>query len=1054
MIPGSANPLLLRSAAPTAYQVSRSLRFNGSVDSSYLSRTPGSAGNRKTWTWSGWVKRSGLGTMQMLLSAWSGFATELTLLQFTSDDTLIYYFDNAANNYRFTTAQVFRDCSSWYHLLLAVDTTQAVNTNRAKLYVNGSQVTAFSQYDTFPPSSNTFINSTFTHNVGRYVYDGTRYFSGYLADIHLIDGQALTPSSFGEFDTNNVWQPKAYSGSYGTNGFHLDFADNSAATAAALGKDTSGNGNNWTPNNLSIVTGGPTSVAAASGALPIYNTTDTYGATKGTGTRTDSNSGSIVLAVAMDGANNGTTFTDESATIKGSGSAKSISRSGDTKTSTAQSKFYGSSGYFDGSGDNLSLNSSSDFNLGTGLFTIEFWVNFSSLPAFTALVNRHNYGANTGWGIWTGSDGKLSFWVNASAGTQIGGAKACVIGQWHHFAVVRDSNNLVTIYLDGVANGSATIASFNDASTSLAIGDSGTWNFPYPLTGYLSDLRIYKGAAKYTSNFNPPSSTQNATVAAGNDSTVDSPTNGTASSGGDAGGVTVGNYCTLNPTIAPSNRAALSNGNLDFTAIDSTSTRGVIGTFYVSSGKWYWESVINTAAGTSAFAYGVVNDAGTSYVYYALTGDKYIGVSASSYGATWTTGDTIGTALDMDAGTVTFYKNGVSQGTAFSGLTGSFAPRGTANGGTDYTGTFNFGQRPFAYTAPSGFKALNTANLPTPTIAKGSDYFDVKLYTGNGSTQTISGLNFSPDWVWIKVRDTTFSHQLWDAIRGTNKLLSSNSTAAEISQTGGLTAFNSDGFSVGDESPVNSTSRPFVAWCWDGGSSTVSNTQGSITSQVRANASAGFSIVTYTGDGSGTADTPSGDTVGHGLGVAPKLIIGKRRDSANGWQVYHGSLANTQAIELNSTGAAVTSAMWGNSTPTSTTIALGNNPQINATGSTYVLYCFAPVAGYSGAFTYTGNGSSDGPMVYLGFRPRFIIQKRTDSAGSWLLIDTARDPVNVARNELFANSSAAEYDNTSLLDVLSNGFKIRATFANMNASGGSFIGFAFAESPFAYARAR
>jgi len=915
MIPGSANPLLLRSAAPTAYQVSRSLRFNGSVDSSYLSRTPGSAGNRKTWTWSGWVKRSGLGTMQMLLSAWSGFATELTLLQFTSDDTLIYYFDNAANNYRFTTAQVFRDCSSWYHLLLAVDTTQAVNTNRAKLYVNGSQVTAFSQYDTFPPSSNTFINSTFTHNVGRYVYDGTRYFSGYLADIHLIDGQALTPSSFGEFDTNNVWQPKAYSGSYGTNGFHLDFADNSAATAAALGKDTSGNGNNWTPNNLSVTAG------------------------------------------------------------------------------------------------------------------------------------------------------------------------------------------------------------------------------------------------------------------AGNDSTVDSPTNGTASSGGDAGGVTVGNYCTLNPTIAPSNRAALSNGNLDFTAIDSTSTRGVIGTFYVSSGKWYWESVINTAAGTSAFAYGVVNDAGTSYVYYALTGDKYIGVSASSYGATWTTGDTIGTALDMDAGTVTFYKNGVSQGTAFSGLTGSFAPRGTANGGTDYTGTFNFGQRPFAYTAPSGFKALNTANLPTPTIAKGSDYFDVKLYTGNGSTQTISGLNFSPDLVWVKIRSGVYAHHLADTVRGASKHIWSNLTDAEYNYSpNGISAFNSNGFDLTGAFEGNYSGQSYVAWCWDAGANSsktytvtvvsgafyidgkqkptlnleegstytfdlsaasnsghpfrlstsangpteyttgvttsgtagnagatltiavasgaptlyyfctnhsgmgeqintnttagASNFAGSITSSVRANASAGFSIVTYTGNGSSTDVT-----IGHGLGVAPQLVIVKSRGSAsNGnWRVGHSSLATNNNLLLNTTDAqfSATSIAAGGGVATShssTTITLkagpgggGFNPTdyVNQNTITYVAYCFAPVAGYSSFGSYTGNGSADGPFVFCNFRPRWILIKNTSTTADWCLFDTARDTYNQALGLLNPNLSNAENILGSGLDILSNGFKLRRDASPaINNSANTFVYAAFAESPFAYARAR
>jgi hypothetical protein len=365
----------------------------------------------------------------------------------------------------------------------------------------------------------------------------------------------------------------------------------------------------------------------------------------------------------------------------------------------------------------------------------------------------------------------------------------------------------------------------------------------------------------------------------------------------------------------------------------------------------------------------------------------------------------------------------------------------------------NFGQRPFAYTAPSGFKALCTANLPAPVVTKPSEYMDVLLYTGNGSTQTISGLGFSPDFLWFKTRNTNSQHALYDVIRGVSKSLVSNSTAAEATEGGGLASFDSAGFSLSGDNTIqgstNGSGRTYVTWAWDAGSSTVTNTQGSISSQVRANASAGFSIVTWTQTGS-SGDTP---TVGHGLGVAPSLILTKNRGGAVDWRSYHASLGVNKVIWLNSTlGAGDIGSPPGWSI-SSTTFGMKNG-QVVDSGNSMVAYCFAPVAGYANAFSYSGNGSSDGPMVWLGFRPRFIIQKRTDSAGSWLLIDTARDPVNVARNEMFANSSAAEYDNGSLIDVLSNGFKIRASFANMNASGGSFIGFAFAESPFQYARAR
>jgi hypothetical protein len=334
---------------------------------------------------------------------------------------------------------------------------------------------------------------------------------------------------------------------------------------------------------------------------------------------------------------------------------------------------------------------------------------------------------------------------------------------------------------------------------------------------------------------------------------------------------------------------------------------------------------------------------------------------------------------------------------------------------------------------------------------------DVALWTGSStaSARTISGLQFSPDLVWAKSRSLSYSHNLYDTVRGTGKGLYSDSTGAESTNNiyGYISAFNSDGFTATpgstDNGFFNETNATYAAWCWDAGSSTVTDNTGSIQSSRRTNASAGISIVTWTQTGS-SGDTP---TVGHGLGVAPSLILTKNRGGAVDWRSYHASLGVNKVIWLNSTlGAGDIGSPPGWSI-SSTTFGMKNG-QVVDSGNSMVAYCFAPVAGYANAFSYSGNGSSDGPMVWLGFRPRFIIQKRTDSAGSWLLIDTARDPVNVARNEMFANSSAAEYDNGSLIDVLSNGFKIRASFANMNASGGSFIGFAFAESPFQYARAR
>jgi len=340
---------------------------------------------------------------------------------------------------------------------------------------------------------------------------------------------------------------------------------------------------------------------------------------------------------------------------------------------------------------------------------------------------------------------------------------------------------------------------------------------------------------------------------------------------------------------------------------------------------------------------------------------------------------------------------------------------------------------------------------------------DVKLYTGNGSTQTISGLGFSPDFLWFKARSIAYSHALYDTVRGYTKSLVSNSTVAEGTEAGGLSAFNSDGFSLNGENTVygstNTNGQTYVAWAWDAGSSTVTNTAGSISSQVRANASAGFSIVTYTGNGS------AGATVGHGLNVAPQLLINKRRSSTGttaDWAVWHKSVADisgsSYVLFLNTTDAALSASNRFNSTaPTSSVFTLGNADATNYNGGTFVTYCFAPVAGYSAFGSYTGNGSADGPFVYTGFRPAFLIIKQSSGGGGhWYMYDKARSGYNPQNQQLTANLSDAEYSANDYpnQDFLANGFKIRTTNAERNTNSQTYLYMAFAESPFQYARAR
>ena len=756
------------------YSISRSLRCNSS-DGAYLSRTFGTPTTQNTFTLSLWVKRSALGSTQHLF----GVSTNHSF-GFTSGDALNLTFGGSS---ALTTTAIFRDPSAWYHIVWRQSGTSHT------LYVNNVSV------GTTTATSSVF-NTAVAHQLG--AANTANYFSGYLADIHFIDGQALDPTSFGEFSaTTGVWMPKAFSGgSYGTNGWQLKFEDNSSNTATTLGKDTSGNGNNWTPNNLSVTAG------------------------------------------------------------------------------------------------------------------------------------------------------------------------------------------------------------------------------------------------------------------AGNDSLVDVPTNGSEVDTG-VGGEVRGNYATLNP-LNYTGTVTLSNGNLDATGSNANASS----TIAPSSGKWYAEfsfSAIGAAVGFVGISNKLSADAfsgatQTWQLNYTNTG-KLENAGSQSNVSTFTTGDIIGVAFDCSNGQATFYKNGSSVGTITgSAFVGVPVLVGVGAGGAAGTNTFtaNYGARSFAYTAPSGFKALCTANLPAPTIEKPSTVMDVKVYPGNGSTQTISGFGFSPDLVWLKNRSAGDYHRLNDIIRGANRHLFSNTTDAEVvnDANGYLSAFTSDGFSLTSGTGVNASGNSYAAWCWDAGSSTVTNTQGSIsgTVSVRANTTAGFSVVTYTGTGANA-------TVGHGLGVAPKMVIIKRRDTTGNWAVYHAELANTQYMLLNSNAAVATGTTYWNSTsPTSTVFSVGTSADTNASGGTYVAYCFSAVSGYS---AFGGYQAGTEPFVFLGFRPRYVMIKRTASGDGWAIFDTSRTTYNVATSRLEADTSAAE-GGTDGVDLLSNGFKIKTTWGGMGGSSGSglMVYAAFAESPFQYARAR
>ena len=330
------------------------------------------------------------------------------------------------------------------------------------------------------------------------------------------------------------------------------------------------------------------------------------------------------------------------------------------------------------------------------------------------------------------------------------------------------------------------------------------------------------------------------------------------------------------------------------------------------------------------------------------------------------------------------------------------------------------------------------------TIDKPSSYFNTKLYTGTGATQSITGVGFQPDWVWIKDRTNAYGHDIYDVIRTATYRIQSNDASAE-STASGLTSFNSDGFTLGSYIGNNTNTANYVSWNWLANGAGVSNTAGTISSTVSANTTSGFSIVSYTGNGS------SGATVGHGIGSTVGMILVKGRSFVDNWAVYHKSIGGTGLLELNGTGGTNTvSTRWNNTNAGATVFTLGNNSQVNGSGSTYIAYCFAEVKGYSKFGSYIGNGNADGTFVYTGFKPAFVLLKSSSNSGwNWRLSDNKRDNFNSANNKnLFPSSSDAEVTSEKDVDFLSNGFKLRTNDNGVNTSGWTIIYMAFAENPF------
>lgn len=996
---------------PAAAQnpITQSLRFRSSA-SAYLNRTPASAGNRQIWTWSGWVKRGALGVYSPLFIAGTTNSQQVGSLAFSSAGgvydklELNFGIQGTSTEFWLQTTQVFRDPSAWYHIVCAVDTTQATASNRVKFYVNGTQITALGSYGGYSqyPSQNynTSVNNTVQHLISRDQVNTAGYFDGYLGEVNFIDGVQLTPSSFGTTDVNGIWQPIPYSGAYGTNGFYLPFRINSTSTYI---------------------------------------------------------------------------------------------------------------GAFNGSNQYLNFTGNSSLQLSTGNFTIEAWVYGPTQAAYAGITGSST--VTSGWTFRLNNTGNL---VLTNGTTTYTSSSTVAINTWAHVAVTRNGTSLY-FFINGNLAGTATSSDSIDLTSGtfqIARGFSVDGTSGY-FSGSISNLRIVKGTAVYTANFTPSTTPltaisgtslltlQNATIVdnstnaftitnnntvttsvstaifaqptltsdySGNnngwfannislvsgstyDSMLDSPSNASS---------TIANYCTFNPVVYNAGSVTYSNGNLLLT-MSGNADRFNIGTLCTPTGKFYWEltvSAINQSAGLgigiskqTQIANGPwVSSGGPNTLFFNTNSGWNVYGTNLGTGAlgTFASNDVIGVAMDMVNNIVYIYQNNTLL-TSLSGYIDLNTPH-TLFVDSYYSGSsvaLNCGQQPFTYTPPTGFNRLNTYNLPVPTIPAGNKVMDATVYTATGSTpQTVTNTaGFQPDFVWTKPITSVGENASNDSVRGSSKLLIINSTAAEATDAQYLTSFNSNGFSLG----TNNWSGTTVAgWQWQAGQGvTSSNTNGTITSTVSVNPTAGFSIVTY---------TSTTGTVGHGLGVAPAMIMMKGRNVSDQWTVGHqylnnGSSAWNYGLPLNTAaGLQTNSGFWNNTAPTSTVFSQGSWDS----GYTKVAYCWTPISGFSAFGTYDGNSSSDGPFVYTGFRPKWImIRERTSVGGDWFIYDSVRNTYNVVNNYLIAEGSDAQAtDAAYVLDFVSNGFKLRGAGGGINYSGRSYVYACFAESPFKIARAR
>jgi len=1024
MIPGGVNLIL---AGGTEYQIPYSLRF-GADNNAYLSRTPASSGNQKTFTMSAWVKRGNLGSAQGIF----GSNYNYEFLGFNSSDQINL---RAVYPNDFVTTAIFRDPAAWYHVVCAVDTTQATSTDRVKLWINGSQITSWVSTG-YPALNATTVDWNTNKNtpIGvQYIVTGPiGYFDGYMAEVNFIDGQALTPSSFGQTDgATGVWVPKKYGGTYGTNGFYLQFADASAASNTAIGKDSSGNQNHWTPSGISVTSGNTFDQMVDSPTLnyPTLSLID--------------KSAAVVV---------------NRSTLKITGGSAG---GGSTFSQTAMT-----------------------FNLPTtGKWYFEFKRDSVGADANAFGVNiTRNYRGGNGWPTTRSSDG-LSGYYSFEYGFIISHDVSSNNLTWRNNFIVtgtsvatNSTSSILTTAVYGFAVDCDNSLAYLYENGSLKTNSNGL-AFVHP--GANAVVSIFKSDHIVSVNFGqqPFVNTPPAGFSALNSKNLPTPTIIKGSTSFDAVTYT-GNGSTSNVSITGLNftsdmlwfKRRDSSTNGDHVIVDSsrlsqlTSANTFISNTGLNwagdTGNWQW-GIDSTGTGVrgggslgtnvrTGIYYDVDIDANTSFeVEYQIRGTD----SANSLGivAIYRKEDqgNIGTisnryALGMFSSSSTHWVGGVDPAPTI-GL--SFQHLSSPSPAVDVA------EEKYANVVTLSSNVATTNVFVLTREADGN----LKAYRTNASgTRILIKTHAEKTNSAMRVAigsqgETTFLGLQYLKIN----LVGANSTAGRYaSQYPNLTtfdkieeefvSFNSNGFTIKNNginaaadgsritSRLNINTATMVSWAW------------------KKDPSSGFDIVTYTGSGANS-------NISHSLGVAPSMLIVKQRASntSTNWAVWHTGIANTNYLLLNSSAASATGATyWNSRTPNSSTFSVGTHLDVNFNNGRYVAYLWSQVEGFSRIGSYTGNGSTDGPFVFCNFRPRFIMIKSA-GAENWSVQDSARNSFNAVNARLKPNSSDAEaVSSVQNVDFLSNGFKIRTTDPEKNGSGTTYIFAAFAENPFKYARAR